>query len=239
VLLLQRAGRAVLDLLFPPRCCSCGKFGVFLCSGCIAAIEPSADRRCLRCGAPTGLAYCPNCRVVASPLDGLSSAAVFQPPIQPAIHAFKYEGVSDLALPLGEHMVRFWMHSGLRADVLVPVALHPRRVRERGYNQAVLLARVLSARTGVPVDERLVVRSRDTRPQVGLDAVERHANMVDAFSCTARVDGQAVAVIDDVCTTGATLEACAAALKAAGAASVRGYTLARARWGEDGLVSRS
>ena len=122
----------------------------------------------------------------------------------------------------------------MAADLIVPVALHPRRVKERGYNQAALLARVLGEETGIPVEERLLMRTRHTRPQVGLGAHERRANIADAFTCSHTVDGLAVVVVDDVCTTGATLEACAAALVAVGAAEVRGFTLARARWDADG-----
>ena len=118
---------------------------------------------------------------------------------------------------------------GLTADLFVPVALHEQRIRERGYNQATLLARELSRKTGIPVREDVVRRCRDTRPQVGLSQAERRANVAGAFACTTRLDGQSVVLSDDVATTGSTLEACATALKQAGAAAVLGYTLARAR----------
>lgn len=232
---LRRAGRGLLDLLFPPACYGCHKPGVLLCSTCLAAIEPPPQRACLRCGAPAVVDYCSACR--PSPLDGVISLAVFQPPLQPAIHAFKYAGISGLAAPLAACMAEAWPRTGLSADAFVPVALHARRIRERGYNQAALLVRELAAATGLRDGDGWVQRRRDTRPQVGLGQAERRANVADAFSADPCVAGQAIVLIDDVCTTGATLEACAVALKGAGAASVWGYTLARARWGADGSTS--
>ena len=116
------------------------------------------------------------------------------------------------------------------ADVVVPVPLHATRLRERGYNQAALLARELAQRAELPVNERTLVRKRATAPQVELGARERRENMHDAFGCS---DGalaeKRVLLIDDVCTTGATLEACAIALRESGAHSVQALTLARAR----------
>lgn len=116
------------------------------------------------------------------------------------------------------------------ADVIVPVPLHASRLRERGYNQAALLARELAQRAEIALNERTLVRKRATAPQVELSAKERRENVHDAFCCSD--DGLAekhVLLVDDVCTTGATLEACAIALRKSGARSVQALTLARAR----------
>jgi ComF family protein len=117
----------------------------------------------------------------------------------------------------------------LPIDVIVPVPLHAARLRERGYNQAALLAKHLSIATNIPLVEDGLVRTRATASQMTLKAAERKINVQDAFGCSdGRMARQRVVVIDDVCTTGATLEACAQALFQAGAVSVWALTLARA-----------
>ena len=127
-------------------------------------------------------------------------------------------------------MADAWRDAGLSADLIVPVPLHPSRVAERGYNQSTLLADVLSPAVGVPMVEEVLVRQKATLPQVTLGRLERQQNVRGAFACRGDVAGQRIVLIDDVCTTGATLEACAAALRSRGAASVWGFTLARPRW---------
>jgi ComF family protein len=156
--------------------------------------------------------------------------AVFADPLRQAIHALKYENNTTLAAPLGAMMVDLWRRGGLpQANLILPVPLHTRRQDERGYNQSSLLARVLGRGVGVPVDEHTLIRPRATLPQVGLGLSERQQNVEGAFACRGDVKGQTVVVVDDVCTTGATLEACAAILRAGGATSVWAFTLARAR----------
>jgi ComF family protein len=150
--------------------------------------------------------------------------------LQEAIHQLKYANLSAVARPLGETLADFWQGNPLPADLLVPVPLHPRRERERGYNQASLLAKALGEAIGLPVLEHAMVRVRETRPQVGLNSEERRENVRGAFHCeSTHLAGRHVALIDDVCTTGATLEACSLALRQAGAASIWALTLARPR----------
>jgi ComF family protein len=146
-----------------------------------------------------------------------------------AIHRLKYSNSQDLAAPLGEMMVSYWREAPFPADVIVPVPLHTRRLRERGYNQAALLARELGKGVGLPVLERALIRVRYTSPQVDLNAEERKENVQGAFHCpTDRVAGKSVLLVDDVYTTGATLEACSLALKQRGVLTVWALTLARA-----------
>jgi ComF family protein len=147
--------------------------------------------------------------------------------MRPAIHALKYQGVRDLAEPLADWLVATWRVHALTADLIVPVPLHPRREAQRGYNQAALLARELGRRTGVPVAPAELIRTAWTRPQVGLSRTERRANIAGAFRCAGKVTDMRIILVDDVSTTGATLESCASELKAAGAAHVQGLVLAR------------
>jgi len=154
--------------------------------------------------------------------------ALFDGRLRHAIHTFKYRRVAALADPLGDALARFWMQSPVLADVIVPVPLYPDRQRERGYNQAALLAHRLGRAAGLPVRPNALRRVRATAAQMSLNASDRKANVAGAFQCEdAAVRGAAVLLIDDVCTTGATLDACAVALMSAGAVVVRGLTLAR------------
>ena len=224
----RSAGRALLDLLYPPRCPGCGRVGDLFCAACRRLVQPYPLLCCSRCGrSSTALGLCPVCAGSPSPLDAVIPAALFAHPIRQAIHDFKYEGASDLAGPLAEWLVATWRLHQPAADLIVPVPLHPRREAERGYNQSALLAGRLSAAVGVPLAPAGLVRTVRTRPQVGLTVDQRRANIAGAFRCAGDVTDLRVVVIDDVCTTGATLEACAAELKAAGAKTVWGLTLAR------------
>jgi len=149
--------------------------------------------------------------------------------LREAVHRLKYSGRTTLAEPLGDLMAVYWMQHPMPTDVIVPVPLHAARLRERGYNQATLLAREMARRVGLMVNEQMLVRQRATAPQVELNAMQRKENVHDAFCCSGdSLDGKQVLLIDDVCTTGATLEACAVALYAGGARSVRALTLAHA-----------
>ena len=148
------------------------------------------------------------------------------------IHALKYDGNTRLAQPLGMLLAQTYLALGIRADAIVPVPLHSERYRQRGYNHAALLAQVCAAQIGLPLFESMLTRHRATLAQVGLKTWERQQNVLGAFSCSplyagGQLRGRTIILIDDVCTTRATLEACAAPLFAAGAAVVYGLVLAR------------
>ena len=226
---LTRVSRGLLDLLFPPRCVGCSRWGDWLCDSCLREIrrpEPPLCRTCGREIAEPGL--CTRCRSDPPPIDGIRAPAFLEGPLREAIHAFKYEGLRVLSPTLGRILSEYWLQHPLPADVIVPVPLHPSRQRRRGYNQSSLLAQALANVSGVPMDERCLRRTKPTRPQVGLDARQRQHNVAGAFLCVDdRVRGQRVLLIDDVCTTGSTLTACATTLRDHGALSVWGLTLAR------------
>ena len=211
---LRHARSALLDLLFPPRCAGCKQRGTWLCVPCLAAVPPL--------GAPL--------RHDATPaLDWLGAAYIFTGAIRGAIHRFKYQRERARAGHLGALLVP--LLDRLPPDTaphLLPVPLAAARLRERGYNQAEALARVAAAASGLPLGAGLV-RTRATRPQVGLDRVARRENVRDAFAwdAAARPHPQLL-LIDDVLTSGATANECAAILKAAGAQWVGLLAIARA-----------
>lgn len=227
-------GRSLLDLLLPPRCGGCLELGAWLCSHCSRAVRPLRDPRCPRCGRELEfVAQRCACRSRLRAISALRSAVVYEGPLERAIHRFKYDGWTALAGPLAQLLVpEVEAACPHRPSVLaVPVPLHPHRARARGYNQSELLVRQLRARQalGRPRRGRLV-RVRDTPPQVGLDRVQRRANVAGAFEWRGPgLRGESLLVVDDVTTTGATLEACAAALREAGAGAVAGLTVARVR----------
>jgi len=146
-----------------------------------------------------------------------------------AIHQLKYQNLRALAIPLAEMLQEYLVASPLDVDVLVPVPLHRKRLRERGYNQARLLAQELGKLINIPVVDDVLVRLRHTPPQARTATiVERTHNITDAFACRDNsLRGRRVLLIDDVATSGTTLDACAAMLKDNGAASVWGLVMAR------------
>ncbi len=223
---------SLLDLLFPPRCVGCKSSGRILCPACIAKIQPLKSPLCAHCGMPTtpGLS-CQRCSYHHLRLSGLHSVSAYQEPLRSFIHAFKYEGKTRLAAPLGALLAHKYRASGLHVDMIIPVPLHSERLRQRGYNQAQLLAVACATELGIPQSAALLVRGRPTAAQVHLSPADRQQNVAGAFLLApayARVlRGRKILLIDDVCTTGATLEACAAPLFAAGASGVWGLVLAR------------
>jgi ComF family protein len=156
--------------------------------------------------------------------------AIHDGALRQAIHHLKYRHRRELADTLGELLAAYWQEASLPADLVIPVPLHAGRLEERGYNQAALLARGLVARVPLALNETGLTRTRETAPQVELKASERTSNVRDAFAWVGdELDGVSVLLIDDVCTTGSTLGACALSLRQAGVGSVWALTLARAR----------
>jgi len=231
---LSTLGRVALDLLFPPRCALCGRHGAALCGECAGALPRANLPRCPRCWSPQRPGWgCRRCDESASggpALEGLRSPYVFHEGARGLVPALKYSYHSVLASPMGELMARYLLGSPLPADMLVPVPLHPRRQRARGYNQSLLLAREVSRRLDLPLATGALFRRHDTPPQArAVEADARRRNVGDAFDCrSGAVASRRVLLVDDVTTTGATLDACARVLLAqGGASSVWALTFAR------------
>jgi ComF family protein len=224
----RRWANHLLDIFFP---------GDYVCSGCGTTLSPVDDALCPRCiheAEDVGLELCPLCGFHlpavgeacpycdGNPLrapDRFYCAAFFTGRVQLMVHRLKYDGHRDAARGLGQLLAMKLEVSGdLPAGVeLVPVPLFPEREAERGYNQALLVAQEVGARLDLVVQDNLIERIVNTPHQVGSPAGERRRNMAGAFCATREVAGGCFLLIDDVATTGATLEACVAALRHAGA----------------------
>jgi ComF family protein len=198
-----------------------------LCAPCEADLPCAPEPACPRCAlaSPEG-AVCGRCIAHAPHYDATLSALAYDFPADALIHALKYRGELALADLLGARLCRRLPAAG-RIDLLVPVPLSAARLRRRGYNQAAEIGRTVARVARVPLRVRLCERVADTPPQTELPWAERERNVRGAFRCTVGLGGARVAVVDDVMTTGATLDALARALKSAGAAHVVNLVAAR------------
>jgi len=227
---LKQLQSQVIDFFYPRVCLGCGKIGDFVCIRCENRLKRIYPPLCQRCGRPeTSGTLCRECWSKQGNIDLIRSVFIFEGIIRDAVHALKYNNLRAIAGRLGRFMAEYYTENKLAADILLPVPLHESRMRQRGYNQSELLAREVSSIINVPVYTDPLVRIRNNRPQTHTaNAEERRSNVRDAFKCQeGRVEGKNIVLIDDVCTTGATLEACATALKAQRAGIVLGFTLAR------------
>jgi len=230
---LLRSGKLIelaVDSFFPRRCVGCGKIGGFLCPECLGKLPRLLPPLCPNCGRSQASGIvCPDCRQRQTEIDGIRSLFRFDEVIRKAIHQLKYRNLKAISPCLAELLADYLGSNRLPGEALVCVPLHPRRLRERGYNQSSLLAREMGKRIGMPVIEDCLIRVKQAQPQVrAVDVAERWRNVADAFVCRdEKVSGKQIILIDDVCTSGATLESCAAVLKGKGTASVWGLTLAR------------
>lgn len=228
---LANMAHSAAELLLPPACVSCGAPGAMICADCRARLLLVPTPRCPRCGRPLGTSrpHAHPCITDDSDLDQVFAPYAYQQPLDQIIHAFKYSGYFALARPLGELLAGTWPRWFDPPQLVVPIPLHPRRLRQRGFNQSALLAQQLARSRGLPLDERALQRIKHTLPQVGLNPEQRHENVTGAFTAVPPcVQGQHVLLIDDVWTTGATMRAAATALATAGAARVSAFCLARA-----------
>lgn len=227
---IGEAASQALDLALPAVCAGCGREGRALCGEC----EPAINLRALRPpGLPIGMPG-----ETPAPLAQVEWCSGFTGVTQRALHRLKYSGDRRLAVPLGRAVARRWAHAGAGGDVLVPVPASADRVRDRGYDQANLIARAAGAELRLPVRLELLERTRRTAAQFDLDRASRGRNVRGAFrirpgSSLPRGSGPDgapwIVLVDDVLTTGSTLAACAQVLLDAGAYAVSAVTVARER----------
>ena len=233
---------ALLDMLFSRACEECGAALAeaepgFLCWECRVGVRPVSVPFCERCGDPvpgtiSGPFACAGCRRMQPAFDWARSAVRYEGVAKTALRRFKYNAGTWLLDDLSHWLWALWRAcpaTAQTADVVTCVPLHPRRERERGYNQAALLGKQLAGRIGIPFQERLLWRKRATATQTHLTAAQRAHNVKGVFTVPwpSRVRGARIVLVDDVMTTGATVNECARALRASHADSVMVLTVAR------------
>ena len=243
--LLAHFGDALASVLLPAECRICQQLltrasRVPICDACLASFERLPKKMCQLCGAPLLLlgypadtaSLCPPCQNKVYAFDRARSFAFYDRTLVRAILLLKFERIEPLGRWFANQLAEIVERDGdlLRADVVVPVPLHPARERERGYNQADLLAKPLAKKLKLPRQSALLMRTRPRPDKQVLSLDERWASVRGAFATRpgSQVDNRRVLLVDDVMTTGATLDACARALRDAGAKAVLGLTVARA-----------
>ncbi len=217
----------ILTLLYPGRCCFCGKVSkVPFCDDCMKKVVCIEEPRCKKCGKPVRFEeqeYCYDCAKRRFSYEQGKSIWLHKEPVSTSIYQFKYHNRRIFGKYYADEMYRLygeWLKR-CRIDVIIPVPLHKKRRRKRGYNQAEILARELSKKSKIPVNAKAVVRSGKTTPQKMLDRRQRKKNLQDAFCVTKHWEKQKhVLVIDDIYTTGSTIDALAGKLREKGAEKV-------------------
>ncbi len=221
----------LIDYIFPPRCAGCGLIGERFCPDCAQKVHLLEGNICEKCGEPLNYLQhnIQDCIDRLQNLNWMRSFSYYQPPLSLAIQKLKYHRDIGIAEVLANYLVKLYNKNKLDIDMVIPVPLSQNRLHERGYNQSFLLALPFSMMIKKPINKQSLRRFKETRSQVGLDRHERYINVSEAFIAdSSAVRGKNILLIDDVSTTGSTLEACASALKIAGATDIVGLTLARA-----------
>ncbi len=218
------------DWIYPPSCGGCGEPGTRWCDTCAGQTPELHPPLCSICGNPSsGNSPCARCQAVRPDFTALRAYAEYRGLVREAILRYKYGRDMGLGEALSRPMIATLQKLNWSLDIITSVPLGLARMKERGYNQATLLARPIALHMRLPFSRKLLKRSRETPSQVGLTVTERRKNMMDAFTAERElVQGKNILVIDDVATSGATINACANALLDEGASRVYGFTLARA-----------
>lgn len=223
--LLRRLGGAGLDLLFPPRCAGCGRPGPVWCARCAQRVVRWPRQACALCGARDRHARSCAAGLAAVPIR---TYAVYRGPVARAVLLLKYRPQRQVAATMAGWLADLARQEGWQPEVVVAVPLGARRAKGRGYNQVALVAKALAERLCAVHLPEALIRTRETRSQVGLNPSQRRRNVAGAFRARReQVAGRSVLVVDDLTTSGATLLACAQALREASADRVFGASLAR------------
>ncbi len=227
--------RAFLDLLYPavPKCCICGRKGAAAaCETCMASLDYLQGVTCLHCGKQLNEQYidniCPDCKGGCFYYDRAFSCFAYKGMGRELIYKFKYEGKTQLSRVIAGLMQERLINEGLKIDAIVPVPMHENNLKERGFNQSYLISRELAARLGKPVADCLK-RTRETQKQYNLDKTQRYLNIIGAFSgkLLYNIDKyKSILLVDDIYTTGSTVNECSKVLKGLGATNIYVITAA-------------
>jgi competence protein ComFC len=219
-----------LDWLFPPQCGGCGELHSRWCAKCQNVTLLIKPPICERCGIPINhVGICQDCKENEPHFTAVRSWAIYEGPLKEALQRLKYQRDIGLGEVFAKPLINLIADNQWAIDMVVPVPLGIARYKERGYNQSTLIAFPIALYFGYSFRPSAIRRTRETQSQVGLNLTERRRNVVGAFSARSNiVEGKNVLIIDDIATSGSTMEACASALKIAGAYEVYGLTVARA-----------
>jgi len=198
-----------------------------LCIDCERDLPWRSGHRCPVCAVSTGTtSICGPCLKNPRAFDATHALLDYRFPVNAVLQRYKYSGLLAVSELMGQLLARD-LQAASRPELLIPMPLHPTRLQERGFNQATEIARVVAKALDIPLSTRLCSRTRPTQPQTGLPLKERKRNMRGVFACSQNLAGKHVALLDDVMTTGASLDALARAVKDAGAARVDCWVIAR------------
>jgi ComF family protein len=226
---IKNAGYNALDWLFPPICLGCGEEGVFICPDCFSKIYLIPQDVCSYCGSYTSKSgRCANCFGKVLPYEAYRGFAFYDGVIRKGIHHLKYQNDLTIGRYLAKILKTVYDRAGWVVDLIVPIPIGEKKMEERGYNQAERLARPLSDLLNLPMIPEALIRINEISSQVGLNQTERRENVRQAFVAKANlVRGKCVLLVDDVFTSGATMEAASTELKQAGASKVFCLTVAK------------
>ena len=228
--LLTKLRGTALGVLFPLHCLGCGKEGKSLCETCLSIAPPLSSPYCEVCANPGVGNVCDWCLDVPLQVDGIRAPYLYVEDglIHRAIIDLKFNNLRALAPELGQLLADYLSANPIPGDVIVPVPCHSKRVRQRGFNQAALIAKQLGKLTGLPVNEKLLTRVKNNPSQLQMSGREqRWKNVEGNFATVGSADDLRVLLVDDLTTTGSTMSACAGELKNAGASEVWGLAVAR------------
>lgn len=217
------------QILLPPSCLLCGARATesLVCHHCETDLPWHEGPQCPICALPTGTGnICGNCLKTTPAFDATHAVLEYRFPINAVLQRYKYSGFLAAAHLMGNLLTRK-LGDGPLPDFIVPMPLHPDRLKERGFNQAVEIGRIVGKRLNVPLAASLARRTRPTSPQANLPLKERRRNVRGVFAFEERIDGKRIALLDDVMTTGASLDALAQTAKNAGAERVDCWVIAR------------
>ncbi len=219
-----------LDWLYPPQCCNCQQGGGVMCENCQSQIHLINGSICQKCGYPqkTTNSTCPDCRTSPPPFIQMRSWGEFSGPLRKALHSLKYKNNLAMGIFFAKSLAEMVRQLGWQIDLVVPVPLSRRHFQQRGYNQASIISSSLAKELSLPHHSHLIKRIKETESQISLDVNKRFTNLMDAFYANpAKLKERKILLVDDVITTGATMQNCTIALQKAGTDQVYCLSVAR------------